>query len=122
MQFIRSKDISLFYKIYEFEFDLPHYDNTDCIYTLSHQEILLGYAIVLNSSNNNEIWLQHIFVTKKYRNQGIAQFILKNILDDYKSSVLKLMVAKNNYPAIHIYKKYGFKILNITKNLVILAK
>ena len=43
--------------------------------------------------------------------QGIGQQLLKFVLDKYADTKLVLYVYMDNKPAIHIYKKYGFKIM-----------
>lgn len=55
------------------------------------------------------LWFGSFKVTQKYRNSGLGGQILKLItLDKYR--VGALAVTKDNEVAIHLYKKFGFKI------------
>ena len=61
----------------------------------------------------------NIVVKKSYRNLGLGSILLQNLINISKLQNLKsitLEVAENNLPAIHLYKKFMFKIVGIRPN------
>ena len=56
--------------------------------------------------------LSFFFVNKACQRQGIGQYLLQSVLNRFKDKKLRLSVYTDNRPAIHIYRKYGFKIMN----------
>ena len=57
-----------------------------------------------------------IFVKEEYRNNSIAQNLIKEILKDFDVENITLEVSKNNKPAINLYEKLGFKAVAPRKN------
>ena len=67
----------------------------------------------------DEADIMNIVVKKNYRNQGIGNLLLTNLIDLSKKLNLysiTLEVMEENYPAIHLYKELGFKECGIRKN------
>ena len=65
----------------------------------------------------DEADIMNIVVKKDYRNQGIGSMLLKTLIDLSKDlNCINLEVMEENYPAIHLYKKFGFKQCGIRKN------
>lgn len=63
--------------------------------------------------------IMNIAVKKSFRNQGIGSLLLKNLIQlsqEKKVTSISLEVMEENYPAIHLYKKFGFKQVGIRKN------
>ena len=58
---------------------------------------------------NDEYELSFFFVNKALQHQGIGQRLFKAMIDKFADKDLILYVYTDNYPAVHIYKKYGFK-------------
>lgn len=56
-----------------------------------------------------------IIVKEEERQKGIASCLMDYMLSDLKESVklLTLEVRKSNTPAITLYKKFGFEVVNI---------
>lgn len=56
-----------------------------------------------------------IIVKEEERQKGIASCLMDTMLSDIKESVklLTLEVRKSNTPAIALYKKFGFEVVNI---------
>ena len=52
--------------------------------------------------------INQIEVETSYRNQKIATKLLQEMLKNIKKDIT-LEVRKDNFPAIHLYKKFGFK-------------
>jgi len=103
----------------EYSQDIPYYNNMEQVWIIGLKGSLLAYAIV--TSIGNEKWLQHLYVVKDLRNQGVGQVLLQQVLlqqvllqqvlSEYQSHPLTLMVARHNTSAIHIYQKYRFKVI-----------
>ena len=55
--------------------------------------------------------LSFFFVNKDCQCQGIGQYLFRFILNKFRDKKLILRVYTDNNPAIHIYKKYGFRIV-----------
>jgi len=55
--------------------------------------------------------IRALFVLPKYRGKGIGEKLLEYILSKI-SGVATLYVAASNNPAISLYEKYGFRIIN----------
>jgi len=54
--------------------------------------------------------LSNFFVNKTFQHQGLGQYLFRFILGKFNDKKIILYVYTDNDPAIHIYKKYGFKI------------
>lgn len=50
-----------------------------------------------------------VFVKEEYRNNGIAGKLISEIINDYTVNNITLEVSENNYKAINLYNKLGFK-------------
>ena len=55
------------------------------------------------------------YVNKEKHNMGIGQNLFNFIMDKFGDKILELDCRTVNERAIHIYKKYGFKITNANK-------
>lgn len=80
------------------------------------QEIIgfAGMKIMLDNAD-----IMNIVVKKSYRNQGIGSLLLKKLISTSQELNLisiTLEVMEENYPAIHLYKNFGFKQIGIRKN------
>lgn len=67
----------------------------------------------------NKGHLVSIAVLMRYRRQGVATALLSNSMPairNYNISEFVLEVRVSNYPAINLYKKFGYVIKNIKKN------
>jgi len=53
----------------------------------------------------------NICVSETMRNKGIAKFILENLIKFAGKADIELNVLKDNAPAVHLYEKYGFVII-----------
>ena len=73
-----------------------------------------GLKIVLDQAD-----IMNIVTKKTSRNEGIASLLLENLISICSTHNLKsitLEVAENNFPAIHLYKKFGFKQISTRTN------
>lgn len=73
-----------------------------------HIGLLVFYA-------NRDItsYLARIVVKRNYQGQGIGEVLLKYFIDyslNHSFKKMRLEVDKNNFRAINLYNKYGFKV------------
>lgn len=91
-------------------------DNSYFIVAKNKSEIIgfAGFKALLDTAD-----LMNIVVKKSYRNQGIGSLLLKELMHLFYSfslSSLYLEVNENNFPAIRLYQKFGFKKIDVRKN------
>jgi RimJ/RimL family protein N-acetyltransferase len=72
----------------------------------SYKDDIIGYGHI--DSENNKNWLG-IFISEKYRNKGIGNIIMEDILKESMDDIY-LTVDKDNINAIYLYNKVGFTI------------
>lgn len=96
--------------------DLAYVIDEDCycVYGYYEKGKLIAFLLILITLDSDDIC--DIVVDPDYRKKGIAS----KLLDNYFSSkndgdFIFLDVNVNNVPAINLYKKYGFEVVNIRK-------
>ncbi len=65
------------------------------------------------TEKNSKVYLSRLIVKKEYRNKGIGQEVLKQMINLCKNKGYKFItvgVDTDNASAFHIYNKIGFKI------------
>lgn len=90
--------------------------NTIYIVAKSNDEIV-GFAGIWQILD--EIHLNNIVVKKSKRNLGIGTYLLNSLIKlstKKNATVLTLEVNQDNYSAIHLYEKSGFKVVGCRKN------
>ncbi len=83
-------------------------ENSDYLIAKFNQKIV-GFAGIKNMVDQADI--MNIVVKKDFRNQGIATQLLKNLIllaKEKNQTTIMLEVMEENYPAIHLYKKFRF--------------
>ena len=77
---------------------------------------LLGWAEV--RAILDEGTLERIAVAPQYRRQGVAEALLRRLMEDGKDRLafLTLEVRAGNAPAIGLYEKLGFRVVGRRKN------
>ncbi|MDF2544510.1 MAG: GCN5-related N-acetyltransferase [Herbinix sp.] len=84
------------------------------LYTfLNEEEQVIGYAWCSDKEDSMRL-IAYIGVKESFRRRGYATQIMEMICRDAKQAGVSLMVLgveKNNFPAIHIYERDGFKIV-----------
>ena len=118
---ITKEDISIIYSLgkqYDTDFKkhyiLEDYLNND-IYLLKCYEIdskVVGFLIATKMEDN--IDLLFIFVDKNNRKEGIASNLIDSLWQCGVSTIT-LEVSKDNKEALPLYKKIGFKEINVRK-------
>ena len=91
--------------------------NSKYIIVKTNDEEIIGFAgikIIIDTAD-----IMNIVVKKPWRNQGVGNLLLTNLVSLCKElnlSSLSLEVNEDNIPAIHLYKKFGFKQIGLRKN------
>ncbi|MCH8492163.1 MAG: GNAT family N-acetyltransferase [Idiomarina sp.] len=76
-------------------------------------------GVIRLSFDNEECYLRDLQVVQSYQNRGIGSFALaeaERLTKEHGFSTLKLRVFKNS-PAVHLYKRKGFGIINEDERL-----
>ncbi len=78
-------------------------------------EIIKGFLMFTELDETIDIL--DIIVKSEFRNKNIASCLMDYMISNLKDSVklLTLEVRKSNKPAILLYKKFGFEIVNVRK-------
>ena len=75
---------------------------------------VLGYIFFYNIKP--EVQIINIAVRKSAREKNIGSLLLESVLDfdDFERATLE--VRESNFPAINLYRKFGFKVDGLRKN------
>ena len=60
--------------------------------------------------------LDEIYLEKGFRNKGIGTDIIMKVLKEIANKNIYLWVYKENYKAVSLYKRLGFKIIDETES------
>ena len=91
--------------------------NSKYIIAKTNDGEIIGFAGIKIILDNADI--MNIVVKKSWRNQGVGNLLLSNLISICKISnlsSLSLEVSEDNLPAIHLYEKFGFKQVGVRKN------
>ena len=89
----------------------------------NNDDKLLGGAYILYCMEYNNVKtakVGHVWTMTSYQKQGVGSFLMKEIEDialQNDRDLLQLNVANIYLPAVHLYKKSGFKNLMIYANV-----
>lgn len=86
-------------------------------YIIESDKIIIAYAVVWLVVD--ELHFANLAVEENFRNIGLAQWLINEILCIAKAKNCKiahLEVRRSNTIAIALYKKFGFKITGVRKN------
>ena len=92
-------------------------ENSKYIVAILNKTEIVGFAGIKIIFDEADI--MNIVTKKTYRNVGIGSSLLERLIiisKNLKLSSITLEVNEENIPAIHMYKKFGFKSLGIRKN------
>lgn len=90
--------------------------------------IMLGYVMVIYDYNDENYNIWHMMIDDKYQNNGYGTSALELCIDYIKlkpfgqSNHIILTCNMENYAAIHIYEKLGFKDTGDTDDKEIIMK
>ena len=91
--------------------------NSKYIIAKTNDGEIIGFAGIKIILDNADI--MNIVVKKSWRNQGVGNLLLNNLISickDLNLLSLSLEVNEDNLPAIHLYEKVGFKQVGLRKN------
>ncbi len=74
---------------------------------------VIGFIMTYTLYDTTDIL--NIIVDKNYRRQNIGSKLIEKIIEINKNNKIMLEVNTNNEPAINLYKKLGFEIINTRK-------
>ena len=77
--------------------------------------MLIGY--LLGGSDGMSAWIDSIAVHEAFRRKGIASALLSAFLERNGHLPITLEVRESNSAAAALYKKIGFEIIGIRKNM-----
>lgn len=81
-------------------------NNTNGIILVDENDTVVG---VINTEKKDDgIWIQGFEIFGKYKGKGLSEYFLDIAVKKFHAT--KLAVSRRNETAMHIYKKYGFKI------------
>jgi ribosomal protein S18 acetylase RimI-like enzyme len=55
------------------------------------------------------IWIEDLYLKEPYRHKGIGSGVLQFIIEQFPGCVYRLEVEEENAPAVHTYRKNGFR-------------
>ena len=97
--------------------DVLRYDNNIYYVAIEQSDKVVGFGGIMIVADEAE--LLNIAVTDSFRCQGIAKYLLKQLLEDAckaECGRMLLEVRENNVIAQHLYDKMGFVKLGIRNN------
>ena len=97
-------------------YELNNYiNNSNYVVLIYEEDNIEAFLLIRNNFDFYEI--EALYVNEKYRKKGIASKLLTFFLDNYskKDEEIILEVNTNNEPAINLYKKFAFFVINTRK-------
>ena len=91
-------------------------NNINSIILVNEEEKKINaYLYAVKTIDNIDIL--SIYVEEKYRKKNLGSSLLEELINNnrYLKQSIMLEVSTNNTPAINLYKKMGFQIINIRK-------
>lgn len=82
-------------------------------YVFYHNGVFAGSFGILDKVRRNQAHLEiyDVMINEQYRNRGLGQQMLSELLEMFGHEDLQLGVEQSNAPAYHIYTKLGFEIV-----------
>ncbi|MDD2505350.1 MAG: GNAT family N-acetyltransferase [Bacilli bacterium] len=94
-------------------FKIDNLSDIEEIYVYKKDEEVFGFLHILKTIDKVEII--NLAVKESKRKQKIASIILDYFLSEVSQPII-LEVRESNTPAINLYKKFNFFVINIRKN------
>jgi ribosomal protein S18 acetylase RimI-like enzyme len=82
-------------------------DKGQAFYFILKNDQKLGFFSI---TNENELWLNKLYVNTNLQGQGIGKIVLDFINNSMQPDIIKLTVNRQNFKSINFYFKNGFKI------------
>ncbi len=84
-------------------------------FVFTQAEKVLGYAMIAHSFSTEYgkecIWFEDLYLKPEFRGFGIIPKFFNFIETEYKNTIFRLEVEKENLHALHVYKKHKFSAL-----------
>ena len=95
-----------------------YYDLFSDLFLVAENETkdILGYIIGGINTDNSEGWVLSVATKTAYRGHGVGTQLCEALLNKFRVDCVLLTVHPDNFGAIHIYKKLGFKISERKEN------
>ena len=81
-------------------------------YVFEENDKICGYAMVAKSFSTEFgkpcIWIEDLYIKEEYRHKKIGSLFFDFLKENYKDTIQRLEVDKNNVFAIKAYKKNNF--------------
>lgn len=81
-------------------------------FVFTQAEKVLGYAMIAHSFSTEYgkecIWFEDLYLKPEFRGFGIIPKFFNFIETEYKNTIFRLEVEKENLHALHVYKKHKF--------------
>ena len=82
-------------------------------YVFEENDKICGYAMVAKSFSTEFgkpcIWIEDLYIKEEYRHKKLGSLFFDFLKDNYKDTIQRLEVDKNNVFAIKAYKKNNFE-------------
>jgi len=97
-------------------FNVKKLPDNERIFVYKEDDQVLGFLHIL--TNIDVIEILNLIVDSKRQGEGIASILLDYLLSSQELNVSKIIleVRESNIPAINLYKKFNFLIINIREN------
>lgn len=120
-EFLKSSDLeftpSLSSRINLHNYAKKLHDNGSLFEAYIDRELVALVVMYANDNITKNAYITYVYCKKEYRKLGIANQLIKNAFEKLKENNFKsvsLEVTTDNVPAINLYKKFGFKITNLS--------
>jgi len=93
--------------------------NSHDVYVLEEDNSSVGYFAVSFDKRKKTCYIDYIAIKKKFQGKGLARKMMKkieSIAKRKKCNEIELNVWAKNYPAISLYTKFNFHVIDIMKN------
>lgn len=85
--------------------------DTDSVYNYMDGDTVLGYLEI--RLVDGVVDIMNLFVNEDARRKKVATSLMNEMIEKEKFNRIMLEVNENNYPAIRLYTKLGFKEISI---------
>ena len=90
-------------------------DSLSKVYVYENDDQVIGFISATDLKKTCDIL--SLVVDPEFRNQLVASSLIDYLISelDENLKIITLEVASKNIPAIHLYEKFGFEIVNVRK-------
>lgn len=81
-------------------------------------KLLLLLGLLSHRPKSNEVYIDFITVSSKFRNKGVGKALISHCTSIFNKESFTLYVAKDNWRAYGLYKRFGFKVVKKKSSLL----